>query len=175
MRRALRLLPLIALVLILVAPARAQVLDGTWFKLKISVKGWVIDVSTGKAKPTTQQQTAYMSLLPVGIGYMAQIYSEISPGNWVGGPGIELGTTGAGELFVVNQHMTIPGPGGQSLDASTTLRLIFKFDKDGALKKATIKTLAGELSGSSTLDGTNLLIGSIKLTGKTVEPMSLPF
>jgi len=175
MRRALRLLPLVTLALFLVAPARAQLLGGTWFKLKIAAKGWVIDVETGKAKPTTHQQTAYMSLLPTGIGYTAQIYSELSPGNWVGGPGIELGTTGAGELFVVNQVMTIPGPGGQSLDLSTTLRLIFKFDKDGALKQAKIKTLAGELSGSSTLDGANLFIGSIKLSGKTVEPTSLPF
>jgi hypothetical protein len=116
-----------------------------------------------------------MSLLPVGIGYTAQIYTEMSPGNWVGGPGIELGTTGVGELFVVNQHMTIDGAGGASLDLSTTLRLIFKFDGNGVLKKATIKTLAGELSGSSTLDGTNLFIGSVKLSGKTVEPTSLPF
>jgi len=175
MRRALRLLPLVALGLFLVAPARAQVLDGTWFKLKISSKGWVIDVSNGEGKATSVQQTAYMSLLPTGIGYTAQIYTEVSPGNWVGGPGIELGTTGVGELFVVNQHVTIAGKDGQSLDASITLRLSFKFDGNGALKKATLKTIAGELSGSSTLDGTNIYIGSIKLSGKTVEPMSLPF
>jgi|KBSSwiStaDraftv2_1062776.scaffolds.fasta_scaffold71068_2 hypothetical protein len=175
MRRALRLLPLVALSLLLAAPARSQVLSGTWFKLKISAKGWVIDVETGTAKAASYQQTAYMSLLPVGIGYTAQIYTEMSPGNWVGGPGIELGTTGVGELFVVNQHMTIDGAGGASLDLSTTLRLIFKFDDSGVLKKATIKTLAGELSGSSTLDGTNLFIGSVKLSGKTVEPTSLPF
>jgi hypothetical protein len=175
MRRAFRLLPLVALALLLVVPARAQVLDGTWFKLKISSKGWAIDVETGKGNTAGVQQTAYMSLLPTGIGYTAQIYTEQSPGNWVGGPGIALGTTGAGELFVVNQKVSIPGPGGQSLDASITLRLSFKFDAQDALKKATIKTVAGELSGSSTLDGTNIYIGSIKLSGKMVDVTSLPF
>ena len=175
MRRALRLLPLVALALCLVAPARAQVLDGTWFKLKINSKGWVIDVGTGEGKSASVTQTAYMSLLPTGIGYTAQIYTEMSPGNWVGGPGIELGTTGVGELFVVNQHLSIPGPDGQSLDASVTLRLNFKFDQEDALKKASIKTIAGELSGSSTLDGTNIYIGSFKMTGKMVDPTSLPF
>jgi hypothetical protein len=171
--RLSRLLPLLLLAG-LAAPASAQVLDGTWFKVKVTAKGWAIDTSDGTAHAATHVQTVYVSLLELGIGYSAQFYTQ-QDGEWVGGPSIELGTTGAGELFVVNQPLTIPGPGGSSLDLSATLRLIFKFNGNGELTKATIKTLAGELKGSSTLNGEDLFIGSVKLTGKLVQPQSLPF
>ena len=171
--RLSRLLPLLLLAG-LAAPASAQVLDGSWFKLKVNAKGWSINTQDGTAHSATHSQTVYMSLLELGIGYSAQIYTQQN-GEWVGGPSIELGTTAAGELFVVNQGLTIPGDGGQSLDISATLRLIFKFNDNDELVKATIKTLAGELKGSSTLNGEDLFIGSVKLSGKMVEPSSLPF
>jgi len=174
--RTARLFALVALASLVAAPVRAQVLDGTWFKIKVVTKGWEISTIDGSAKQASHNQTVYMSLIPKGIGYSAQIYSELTPDNWVGGPAIDFGTAGVDEFFAVNQGITIAGPDGVSLDFSATLRFTFKFNDEDVLIKSTLKTLAGELAGSSTLDGgENLYIGSVKLTGKLVDAANLPF
>lgn len=167
------------------------ILDGSWWKLKVSAKGFVIDGETGEAVPANFKTTAYMQLsanlpepLPGDGGgsggnpaYTYAMFTETAPDTW---------TNEYDDVFSVagldkNGHHalnvnTLLGfdMGAFGVAANHSGRLTIKVDTEGQLKSAKLKTLAGEAT-DSTLEGPLPFFGSLKVTGSTVSVDDLPF
>jgi hypothetical protein len=164
------------------------ILDGTWWKLNVKAKGYTVDPETGAAAPGSFSTTAYMYLsanLPADGGggtpaYNYAMYTETAPGLFSN----EYGDTFLVDGLDANSHhaLTVNTFMGfdtvaQAVAANHTGKLTIKVDGEGALKSAKLKTLAGEVA-DSTLDTSvpgSRFHGSLKITGKTIDPEDLPF
>jgi len=173
--RCARFALLLAIALALAPSATAQLLDGQWIKLKVKAKGFTLDMSSVDAK-ATYSDTVYLFLTVDGPEYDYSITYENAPGEWTTmlfhncfqpAGGVDSG-------IVVDHSMTVPGMDGVSITFSTTFRITFTLDGEGALKKAKVKSDSGHIT-VGTLDGTNDFFGSVTLKGKTVDPEDLPF
>ena len=173
---AFRTLALSTLVLFgLAAGARAQVLDGTWFKLKATTKGVTI-YQDGTLKKQAGSATQYVNFEWVEDSYVAHIWSQVAPGVWNLVATTEPMTTEAGNPHHVytDVEVTFEGEDGRWIRGWLTFCIWLKLDKQGDLKSANFTTLGGETVDGS-LDGTHDYRGSLKVTGKKVNGNKLPF
>jgi len=159
------------------APAQAEILYGSWMKLKVQVKGMQVE-DDGSLKKGSSKSVSYMQFLPLeaegGSGFGYNIWSETSPGTWEIVDGGEYGGPGDPDLLCIDWFMGFTDAKGAFYGGYMVCTIKIKTDKEGALKSATLKTLGGECTDAS-LDGEHLFGGSIKVSGKTVPESKLPF
>lgn len=167
------------------------ILDGTWWKLKVNAKGFVIDGDTGEATPASFKTTAYMQLtanLPeplTGDGgggggdpaYGYAMFTETAPDTWTNEYSDTFAVAGLDKngqhALNVNTFLGFD-MGDFGVAANHSGRLTIKVDNQGQLKSAKLKTLAGEVT-ESTLAGPVPFFGSLKVTASTVDVDDLPF
>ena len=183
---------------LLAGPAAAQELDGAWFKMKF--KSQAVEASGGfdaSGPPkAVVKGTAYMFFElnepdgePSGESYRVTIWSEVFPGNWSPGLGIdglpgtfEFNLQGPDEALLNLTEITVfvpgngpPPPDGVVLGFDGLMTGVFKLKlKNDELKSASFKTLGG-LILDGTADGFTGLAGGFSMRGKTINPNKLPF
>ncbi len=157
--------------------ARAQLMDGQWFKLKVSSKGYSVDAANGDALVKSSfKTTVYMQLVFATDHYDFSIWTETAPGLWA-----ETFTDaffpllGANESLLSDAFFSIDHQDGGFLEGFLTGRFIIKKDAQGGFVSATFKSLGGEAVDFSTLDGVDDYRGGLKISGKTVPGSLLPF
>ena len=175
----------LGLALTFAAPTQAQVLNDTWFVLKVSGKGYLIDDGSGEATKTKFKTTAYMHVLsePVALkaagdppsqSYDIFIWTQVD-GEW------DVSYSGSWELFGTDDLLFVADVDPAFYTGPTsyfagyhTAEIKNKFDKEGHLKKSTYKSLGAELiEGTET--GAESAIGGYSIKGKSIDPSKLPF
>ena len=174
----------LGLALTFAAPTQAQVLDDTWYVLKVSGKGYLIDDVSGEATKAKFKTTAYMYLSfgagdSVGDGppsqtYEVAIWTQVD-GEWDVSYAGEWGLFGTDDLlFVADQDPEFATGPTSYFAGYHTAEIKNKFDKEGHLKKSTYKSLGAELiEGTET--GAESAIGGYSIKGKSIDPSKLPF
>lgn len=162
----------------------SQVLDNTWFEIKVKAKGMVVnpDESVAKGKLNTK---AYMHVWWSGEPdnmYIYDIFSEIGEDNWAFTSGDAFGLTTASEeyIFLGDYWFGIAEKSGGFLGIYLTAYFKTILDKKtGELKKATFESFGAEAPGpgdpGSSLDGMNDFYGGVSLKGKLIDESKLPF
>jgi len=188
----LRALVTLVLTALLTASATAQVLDGTWYKLNVKSKGFVvtggIPTDAAEGVPVVSLEKAkfkatawmYVELLPEeggDIGYMTTVVTEVAPGEY------DLanidGLTALTDELLIDGFLGFVTPDG-AVGAEVVLQVKNKLDKEGALKNSKFTALGALVSLSALTpaleEGADLPYwGSMVIKGKSVSPNKLPF
>jgi hypothetical protein len=174
----------LALLLAPRAPAQAELLHDTWFKVKVRAKGVQVedDGSLQQAASKSVHYIHFKAPAAEGVDVLAyDVWSETAPDAWAIVDDGELGVLGTGDLLFNDWRIAFGLPDGNGLGGFVTGRIKIKTKKVGDLKKAHVKTFGGETwidgapVGQSTVDGVHPFAGSLKITGKTVPVEKLPF
>ncbi len=200
LRRACSSLLVLAAVFVLAPTSSAQALDNLWFKVTASVKGGAAlggNVDNIKGKVVAYVfVTADKDMLAEGGGvattpYDATVISEVEPDNWQLVDAFSFLTVGNDERVMVGPSLGGADDGISMVMELTSdpvptegsptefVRVVFtaktkiKTDKEGAVKKASFKSLGGVVPNGISEGET--LFGGAKLTGKSVDPSKLPF
>lgn len=168
--------------------AYTQVLDDTWFELKVKAKGMAVDPdeTVKKGKLSTK---AYMYVIwnEAESAYQYAIISEYSKDKWDDfsyGEFTPTLSTSEEYIFLADYWMGIAEESGAFISFYCTAYFNVVLDKKtGELKKATFESLGAEIYGpdeedpeySSTLDGENDFYGGVTLKGKLIDESKLPF
>jgi hypothetical protein len=165
------------------------ILAGTWWKLSVSARGYRVD-PFGTTTPASYETKAWMRIdhfvpdgPPTDAGgygalYAHALYTETAPGVFEQTASDHFFVVGLDEelheTLAVNTLMSF-ATADATVAGRVTARLKLK-QKDGVLKSATLKTIAGELEASTLgAAGVDLFFGELRLTGKTVAADELPF
>jgi hypothetical protein len=159
----------VALIALFTAPvAFGQALDGKWFQLKVSFKGYAFEDSTlDKVSGST---TNYMRLDWTGSAYQCFIYtsdgSEIIQDSGFTPDSLEYYET------AIDVDMTFGQDDTNYINAYHTSLINIKRDKQGAFKSATFTSLGcevydGEMNGATAF-------GGCTIKGKTIESPPFP-
>ena len=185
--RLLSCLGSLALLCALGGAAQAQILDDTWFQLKVTGKGYLVDNATGEAAKESFKAVVYLHLEfdepdavaelgggPPSQSYQYQIWSEID-GEWTMTDGGGLTLFGTDErLFFADQYWEYFTGEVAYFGGYHAGEFSQKLDKEGGLKKSGFKSLGAELiEGTET--GAETAVGGYKSKGKQVSMEKLPF
>jgi hypothetical protein len=177
-----RLGPL-ALLLLLVAPASAQIvpLDGQWFRLQVHAKGRTVkpDLTLKKASLKTKcfLQLSQPVSTPTGFTYTWQLWTKQDGNIWApSGTGTHTFVgSGSGDQVAVDLPLDLVLANGKSLSVRATLLFNLKVKKkNGQLKKCRVVTLGGETVDGSA-NGTDTFVGGAVIKGHDIKPGKLPF
>jgi hypothetical protein len=173
------------------------ILNDTWWKLKVSCKGYTVHNLSGATEKETLKFTAYMQLLAnkfdVGDGggggfplYTYSMWLEDSDGIWLPSYSNTLYVTGTSdegdETLSVNSFIGFIRSSFQ-VASSHSGRFTIKKDSEGVLKSAKFKTIGSELIDSVIVPEVILLgdpvmldlYGEMTISGSTVDVEKLPF
>jgi hypothetical protein len=165
------------------------ILDGSWWKMSVSAKGYSVDL-TGATTPDSFKTTAYMRIetfvpdgTPTDVSesnalYTYSMFTETAPGTFENTASDHFFVIGLDEDFIetlaVNTLFTFTTADATvagRVSAKLTLKVV-----DGALKSGKLKSFSGDLE-QSTLGqpGLDWFFGAMKATGKVVPADALPF
>jgi len=169
---------LVAVVLAGSSSVSAQALDGTWFKLKVSAKGYSVGMGEVISK-ASMKMTVYLNLMwDAGDGnYDCDSWCETSPGSWTStflDGVIDREFCTEEYIFMQGMEWSSTGPDGAYIYGYLTGLIKSKFDKSDELSKATFSSLGYEVYDSTTPDGDDFSGGG-KVKGKLVDAAKLPF
>jgi hypothetical protein len=158
--------------------AQADLLYDTWFKVKVQAKGVQVEDDESLSKATSKS-VHYIHFLPPeveggGAAVSYELWSETAPDSWEIVDGGEIGLIGSGDLLFSDWGIGFGLFDGNGFGGYHTGMIKVKTDKEGALKKARLKSFGGETT-DGTLDGEHFFAGSLNVTGKTVPVEKLPF
>lgn len=169
---------LAAIVLLQAGPASAQRLDGAWFKLKVSAKGY----SVGPGEVISRagfKATAYLLLeLDAGNGnYDCRLYCETAPGTWAAqvlDGFIDPEFCTEDYIFMPDSDVTVYAPDGSYVHMYFTALIRSKVDKLDELCGAAFSVLGAEVDDGETAEG-DTIYGGAKVKGKVVDESKVPF
>jgi hypothetical protein len=163
-------------------------LHNTWWKLKVTAKGFSIDNGTLATTPATFKTTAYMYVFipkPLttpgdgisGFQYGYQLFTQPAEGeDWTPTFDGTLVVTGLApngtEALTVNNVLAFFANGGV-VGGDHNGRLQLKV-KDGVLQSGDFSTIGTEVY-ESTLDFADFFYANMQVTGHTVPVSKLPF
>lgn len=176
--------------------ADAQLLDNTWFKVRVSVAGTTVspepELETGKLKAKGEFYVSITSGLGGGddgsTPYSFSVISELPDGNFVVSDSGMLATLGEGEQLMVGSElgdgaggvrwsMRLPKHEDLFLQLLFMAKLKIKLNAKDELKSARFKSFTGSVPfGVNGLgDGQSSFFGNARLSGKLVAAEDLPF
>ena len=152
--------------------AFAQAMHGKWFELKVSAKGYEVDMAEDVYK-LSGKTTAYMHMDWDTNHYDYYIFSETSPGVWQQTDDGTFSLTISTEDYIfLSDDCTIAWPDGTSYHFYFTALIRVKLDKLGALSSASLATLGAAVDTSSSGVDT---YGGATVKGKVIDSGKLPF
>jgi hypothetical protein len=173
MKRFSYLLVCAVLLVFLAAPvAFGQALNGQWFQLKVSQKGYAF--GPGGIYKFSGSITNYM-LLTWDDGNLVYNYSLFQPDGTQIPQGVNpfFAPIGDNEEIAADVGMEFARDDINYIVSWHTTRITIKRDSQGAFKSATFNSLGCEIIDGE-VDG-NTAFGGCVIKGKTIDPSKLPF
>ena len=159
--------------------AFAQVLEGAWFKLSVSVKGYTVGAGEVISKASFKANS-YLYLMWDGGSrhYDCIRYNETGPGIWTSS-GVMNGYIDPEfcteeYIFMPHVYMAAQKPDSTLLGFYITGLITTKLDKFSELKSATFSSLGAEVPIGTAPDGA-AIYGGAKVKGKLIDEEKLPF
>jgi len=155
----------------------AQALDGQWFKLKISVKGYSVGFGEVISKARLKATAYLLMTWNSGMGYYDPIvFCETSPGVWSDQLRDPIYRNFCTEeyIFISDHSWEIYMPDGASFIYYFTGMIKSKFAAPGVVRNAMFSTLGADVYSGTTAEGDDLY-GGATVKGKTIDPGKLPF
>ena len=153
---------------------KAQLLDGVWFKLNASAKGYIVDDGTGDYQKKNFKITFYMHFNwnEVESVYDIDIWTKNALKMWEITSNQSEPTTNDMENFISDFGFTLTRTTGDSIQMYHTPFITIKTDNSGAFKNSNYFGI-GEIHGGSF--GSSEYYGWVKITGHSVSEAKLPF
>jgi hypothetical protein len=162
------------------ASASAQLLDGAWFKLNVSIKGYSIsNAACGVASKANFKTIVYLMLEwdAASDNYDCTRYCESSPGVWSGlfiDGFVDPALCTEEYVFLDQAYLPIRTPDNTILAVYLTAVIKSKLDKFSGLASATFTALGAEVPLGAAPNVSHIYAGA-KVRGKTIDSLKLPF
>jgi hypothetical protein len=176
-RRALIIVSLFTVSMTTIVSAATNILDGLWFKLKLSTKGEQINPISTAVSKVSFSAPVYANFVGTPTNHMYTIhYWSQSDAGWTNsysGPAVAEGTNDC--LFsLVFANLDVAG--GTSLGSYHTIFIDPKLTSTDTVKSATYTSLGGLVLGNVTNGPVPMIIfGSATISGSSVSSNKLPF
>ncbi len=172
MRKSRCIFSILGVLLILgaaLAPAvwGANLLDGVWLKMKVTVKGHSFDPGTGAIATKNFSFPAYWGFVFNGVGYNVHIWTNID-GVWTDTTDATITPVLPGENFISDWGVTLNFSSTERIHTYHTPYITYHGSK--VTYKATAEVNSGKVDGG-TLD----YYGYCTISGTSVSVSKLPF
>jgi hypothetical protein len=154
-----------------VPSAQAQALNNVWLKLKVNVKGFSVDSTTGKYRKSNGGGPGYLHFAWDIDHYDIDVWTRID-GVWTNAYNTTANTNHPGENFIADFRLRFFGDTSEDYIDTAHTPLIKYTYKQGALRKVTYQG-TGEIMGGEV--GGNDFYGYFNIQGISVDPSKLPF
>ncbi|MGA2602894.1 MAG: hypothetical protein ABSG14_01565 [Verrucomicrobiia bacterium] len=174
-RRALVIVSMLT-VCITTAVSAAGLLNGLWFKLKLSVKGEEMSSTGTLVGKINISAPMYVNFVGTGGHGYTFHYWTLTDAGWTNSFTESYIGQGTDDWFFADTSVQLLGQDGSSLHTFHTIFINSKLSASGTVEKATY-TGVGEINEGTIIDGTatNSVFGGDTITGSTVETNKLPF
>lgn len=155
----------------------AQILDGLWFNLKLSVKGEELNSAETTVTKTTISAPVYANFVGIGSNHLYTIHFwTLQDAGWTNLWTSEYTGVGTNDFFFPDTSVELFLSGGIVMHTYHTVFINTKLTSTGTVKSATY-TGVGEINSGTIPDGsvTNFIFGGDTISGSTVASNKLPF
>jgi hypothetical protein len=155
----------------------ANLLDGLWFKLKLSVKGEEMNSTSNDVSKISISAPVYANFVGTSTNHVYSIhYWTLTDAGWTNAFTGTYTGIGTNDYFFPDTSVTLLGVSGISVHTYHTVFVDSKLTSSGTVKSAKY-TGVGEINYGTLPDGavTNFIFGGDTISGSTVQTNKLPF
>jgi len=176
LRRALLIVAVLT-VGVTTAVSAANLLNGLWFKLKLTVKGEEMNSAGTEIGKISISAPLYVNFVGTTTAhqYTFHYWTQTNAG-WTNSWTATYTGQGTDDWFFPDTAVQLLGQDSSSLHTFHTIFINSKLSASGTVEKATY-TGVGEINEGTIIDGTatNSVFGGDTITGSTVATNKLPF
>lgn len=176
-RRALIIVSLLTLSMTTVVSAATNILDGLWFKLKLSVKGEQMNPVSTEVSKVSLSAPVYANFVGTPTNHMYNIhYWTQTDAGWTNSFSINDSAMGTNDCLFPFMGANLALADATFLDCLHSIFIVSKLTSTGTVKSATYTSLGGLAEGDVTNGVVPIFIfGSATINGSTVSSNKLPF